>query len=86
MYLLIKPSEDGNPIIELTSATLQELLDHPENYGVKRWVDRAQLGASKWGKVSAADWDTNYWPEGAAILLKAEVVVPVPAPGYRLPD
>lgn len=74
MYLLIKPSEDGDPITELVPDRLQNLLDHPEQWNVREWLSDA-----------AHSWDTNYWRDGVAVLLKAEIVVPVPASGFRLP-
>lgn len=37
-----------------------------EDYGVVRWI----------AKVDS--WDTNYWQEGTAALLKGQMVIPKP--------
>ena len=75
-YLLLKPSEDGRPLKFLSPRELQELLDDPRSYcGIDDFVDVGQLHP-----------DPNYWTDGLGVLLKYEVVIPVPAGNYRLPD
>jgi hypothetical protein len=77
-YMLIRPDEDGNPIRWLDDTQLQELLDDPTgSYGVK-----AFLG----GDEPDAYGDPNYWSRGIGLLVRVEVVTPVPAGSYRLPD
>lgn len=86
MYLLIRPDEDGNPITELTSATIQDLLAKPAEWGIQYFGDLSEIPASGFGSPSAANWDTNYWPQGMGVLLKVEIVVPVKPAGYVLPE
>lgn len=73
-YILIQPSEDGDPIAWLDSEALAELLEDPLSYaGVERFLDRYP-------------GNPNYWEEGTALLLKVEPVVPQPVVAkWRLP-
>jgi hypothetical protein len=67
-WLLVKGDEDGNPITWLDEGDLERLLGNPEEErGVTRFL----------AEVPERE-DPNYWPEGVAMLLKAEVVVPKP--------
>lgn len=78
-YLLIKGGDDGTEVTALTPQAVQELMADPRgNYGVKTFLPEPPERGSR--------WDANYWPEGAAILVKAEIVVPVPVTtAYELP-
>lgn len=72
MWLLIKGSEDGQPITILDSDGLRELLeDPPGNYGVTEFLDR-------WPIVSGSYHDPAYWGEGVALLVQADIVEPRP--------
>lgn len=73
-WMLIKGSEDGTPISWLDEADLADLLANPTNWGVVNFGDPAELSA-----------DTNYWPEKVGVLVRYEIVCPVPAGIYRLP-
>lgn len=75
-YLLLRGSEDGNPLSFLTPGALQQLLDDPEQYA----------GVREFRSVDDVDRDPNYWRDGTGVLLRYEVVIPVPAGSYRLPD
>jgi len=69
MYILLKGDEDGNPIRFLNAGTLRDLLENPrETYGI-----------TEFGDAVPANWDHNYWPGGFGLLLKAEIVQPVPS-------
>ena len=75
-YLLLRPSEDGGPLKFLSPRELQELLADPKSYcGIDEFVDANQLSP-----------DPNCWTDGLGVLLKYEVVIPVPAGNYRLPN
>lgn len=76
MWILLQPDEDGNPVRVLDDDELQELLDNPEEHGIQRFLD---------GEFLDINTDANYWHEGDAILLKAEVVIPQPSGKMRLP-
>lgn len=80
MYLLIKGGDDGTEVTALDAQAVQELMADPRgNYGVKTFMPEPP-------ERSYPRWDANYWPEGAAILVKAEVVMPVPVTtAYELP-
>jgi hypothetical protein len=70
LWLLLKPDEDGRPVSLLSEADLAELLNDPtETYGVRKFetIDFLQDNP-----------DPNYWPDGIAVLLRAEVVLPQP--------
>lgn len=75
-YILLKGSEDGNPVRFLSNQDLRDLLDAPvETYGI-----------TEFGSTLPDNRDHNYWPDGYGLLLKAQIVQPVPSGGYRLPD
>lgn len=86
MHLLIRADEDGNSITELTTATLIDLLNDPQSWGISYFASLEDIPASGFGSPSAANWDTNYWPEGMALLLEVKIVIPVKPKGYVLPD
>jgi hypothetical protein len=76
-YILLKSSEDGNPVTILNDTTLQDLLDDPEaEYGIKVFHNASWLGANQ---------DHNYWHDDHAVLIKCEVVIPEPSGKYVLP-
>lgn len=74
-WMLLTASEDGNPVRLLDSAKLAQVLANPGNWGIDRFVDFTGLPV-----------DQNYWPSDIGVLLRYEVVIPVPAGAYRLPD
>jgi hypothetical protein len=77
-WMLIKSSEDGDPITWLTDGLLDDLLAMPRDWGVERFMSFEE--ADRLGH------DTNYWPDGAALLVRFEAVVPeVAASAWRLP-
>lgn len=78
MYLLVKPDDDGTKILALNDVQLAEFLTDPRGYAsVKNFATAAVING---------DWDASYWPEGQAVLLKAEIIVPVPVTtAWRLP-
>jgi hypothetical protein len=75
LWMLVTASEDGNPIQLLDRAKLARVLASPGDWGIDRFegFDRLQQ-------------DHNYWPSDVGVLLRYEVVIPVPAGAYRLPD
>lgn len=74
-YLLLRPSEDGNPVWLLNPGELSDLLAHPSDWGVAEFAELSQLPP-----------DPNYWPDKVGVLLRFEGVLPVPAGTFRLPD
>lgn len=76
-YLLVRPNEDGNPNIWLNEKSLQGLLDDPTAYGIKAFLGEEE--PDLYG-------DPNYWSRGIGLLLRVEVITPVPAGSYRLPN
>lgn len=74
-YMLLSSSEDGNPVRWLDAARLRALLDDPGSFGIDRFVGPDDVQT-----------DPNYWPSDVGILLRVEVVEPVPSGAYRLPD
>lgn len=75
-WLLLRANEEGNPISWLKPERLRELLADPGgSYGIDRFLGPDDVAI-----------DPNYWPSDVGILLKVEVVVPVPAGAYRLPE
>lgn len=75
-WMLVKASEDGKPVSWLTSISLAKLLDDPWSWaGVTSFMDLDDLPD-----------DPNYWPEGVGVLIKYQVVVPVAAGSYKLPE
>jgi hypothetical protein len=78
-YTLLKADEDGNPLTFFNDAdALRYLLDNPEqDYGVEEFKDAAWLGANK---------DPNYWGDNVGVILRCEVVVPVPSGKFVLPS
>lgn len=76
-YMLLQGDEDGNPARILRQEQLEWLLSDPEEeYGVTEFKDAAWLGANQ---------DPNYWPDGVAVLLRCEAVIPKPSGKYVLP-
>lgn len=73
-WILLRASEDGNPITWLSDDELQGLLDEPSSYRVSEFKDPDEL-----------PMDPNYWPPNVAVLLRAETVIPVPAGIFKLP-
>lgn len=61
---LLYGSEDGAQIFELDPHT--DLAKIMEDHGIDEWMERPHNN----------DWDTNYWPEGSAMLIKGKIVVP----------
>lgn len=75
-WMLLRASEDGNPVSWLRPEQLAQLLANPgDTYGIDRFVGPDDV-----------ETDHNYWPSDIGILLRVEVVVPVPAGAYKLPD
>lgn len=74
-WMLIHGSENGTPISWLDDMDLSDLLENPTNWGVVSFADPAGLPS-----------DTNYWPEKVGVLIRYEVVIPVPAGAYKLPE
>lgn len=75
-YMLMRGSEDGKPVTFLTAEQLKVLLANPGDYaGIQSFVTPEDV-----------DPDPDYWPKGYGILLRYEIVVPIPARGFRLPD
>lgn len=74
-WMLIHSSEEGNPISWLSDTDLADLLAEPTNWGVTRFADHDRLPR-----------DPNYWNEKVGVLIKYEVVIPVPAGMYKLPE
>lgn len=68
MWILVQASEDGNPVSYLTTRDVEELLQDPQAYGVKKFL--AEL---------PQETDPNYWQEGEALLFHAELISP-PSP------
>lgn len=62
-HYLIQGGDDGTTIRPLVGVQLAYLLTNPEDWGVKKFF-------------IPTDWDANYWPDGAACLIKGEVVIP----------
>lgn len=73
-YMLLSSSEDGNPIRWLDPARLRALLADPGQFGIDRFVGPDDVQT-----------DPNYWPSDIGILLRVEVVEPVPSGAYQLP-
>jgi hypothetical protein len=67
MYILIKGDEDGNPNTFLSEPIGEFLASSLDSYGVSSFED---------AKFLRENPDPNYWDEGVAVLVKAEVVVP----------
>lgn len=76
MYVLLKGDEGGNPVRFLTPQNLRDLLDDPVG----------TYGITEFGDAVPANPDHNYWPDGFGLLLRVEIVQPVPSGAYRLPD
>lgn len=83
-YLLIKPSEEGNPLSWLPPHMLRTFLDDPTEFGVEQFI--AQLPSRGLAGGDTLDPDPNYWKGKIGLLLKVQVVVPEPSGAYRLPD
>lgn len=73
-WMLLRANEDGNPICILDDAKLADLLANPTNWGVTHFADLYGLPD-----------DHNYWDEKVGVLIRYEVVIPVPAGIYTLP-
>ncbi len=73
-WLLIRPDEDGNPCRWLDDNSVRELLANPRDHGVDRFL------------AEPPERDVNYWPDGSALLLKVQAVVPqLAVTAYVLP-
>lgn len=59
----------------LDKGDLQALLDDPAKWGVTRWIADAD-----------GNWGTDDWKAGEGMLLKAEIILPVPSGKFRLPS
>lgn len=75
-YVLLKGSEDGNPVRFLSNQGLRDLLADP----------RDTHGITEFGSALPDNHDHNYWPDGYGLLLRAVIVQPEPSGAYRLPD
>lgn len=75
-WALLRPDEDGNPVKWLGGETeLRDLLADPEAWGISEFVHIDDMSPK----------DPAYWGTGQAMLMRVEVVIPVPG-GYRLPE
>jgi hypothetical protein len=74
-WMLIRGSEEGNPITWLDDTDLEDLLDNPEDWRVASFADHVGLPD-----------DPNYWSSKVGVLVRYEVVIPVPAGTYKLPE
>ena len=63
-YLLIMGSEDGEPCMFLDN--IEDVLGAPEDYGIEKFL------------TSIPGKDPNYWKDGDALLLRIEVLSPLP--------
>lgn len=63
-YLLIRPSEDGEPCQFLDENKLDELLNNPKDFGVNKFLDHIP------------DKDPMYWSGKDGLLLEVKIVVP----------
>lgn len=81
-YILIRADEDGNPIRWLDQDALAGLLADPSEAGIERFLDGLPINGDFGASTKN---DPGYWGDHVGLLLKVEVVVPVPARGYRLP-
>ena len=64
-WILIKASEDGNPVSYLTTHELEQLLQDPGSYGVEKFLSQIP-----------AETDPNYWVRGEALLFYGELIAP----------
>jgi hypothetical protein len=78
-YILVTPNEDGGARLAfLHGSVLAEFLRDPKEYaGVTNFQTAPWFG----GNMD----DVDMWPEGTGVLLRAEVIQPVPAGAYVLP-
>ncbi len=74
-WAIIRPDEDGRHFRPKTEASLKHLLQHPDQYGIARFAALDEL-----------DSDPALWPEGVAVVLRFEVVMPEPMSGFVLPE
>jgi len=65
-WILIQASEDGSPVTYLSDSDVAELLADPS----------AEHGIRAFHAEVPEEQDAAYWPEGTALLLRAEIVVP----------
>lgn len=73
-YLLIRSDDDDPGLTWLDRDALDELLANPDGYGVLTFVTEMLTD------------DVSYWTHGTAMLLKVELIAPVPAvTAWRLP-
>lgn len=76
MYLLFRGKDDSQEPVILDAAKLSQLLNNPEDWGVRRFLKQDDI----------TTLDVNYWPDGAALLMSATVLVPEAVTvAYRLP-
>lgn len=74
-WAVLTPDEDG---VSFRIIDVDQILADPwTEMEISKWEDAAYLEANP---------DTNYWPQGTAILLECKVVRPKPAGAYVLPD
>lgn len=75
-YFLIYNSDGDTMVMEIAEAKLLKELN-ASNYGERPMF-----------MVAMPESDTNYWPEGALLLIRGEIVVPVAeqvVTAYKLP-
>lgn len=65
LWILIQASEDGNPVSYLTTRDVEELLQDPAAYGVRKFLSEVPQ-----------EKDANYWQRGEALLFHAELISP----------
>ena len=75
-WLILVPDEDGNPTRWLSHQDLERMLAVVADHGIREFLSEVPAQA-----------DPNYWPDGSALLLQVEIVVPEPVTtAYRLPS
>lgn len=63
-YILIRPDDDGNPIMFLHNENaLEDFLSETNEYGVDRFLD-----------TIPKQEDPNYWDTGTAILAEIKIL------------
>lgn len=80
-YALIQPDEKGQPFRLLSDSDLEEILKSPEDWGIDQFV-----GIDS-DHLAGVQGDPMYWPDGEAMLIEFEVVIPEPiTSAWRLPS
>lgn len=64
-WILVQANEDGSPVSYLTTRDVEELLQDPAAYGVKKFLSQLPQ-----------ETDANYWQSGEALLFHAELISP----------